>query len=73
MCGEDFAFVERVNMIMRFTPTCVGKTLQSTHPAEWRRFTPTCVGKTNSFSAIAVELWVHPHVCGEDHNKLSAG
>ena len=80
-------FSSDVVIVLRFTPTCVGKTTVSpfsdpvfvgSPPRVWGRlyssvclaiqirFTPTCVGKTWFDHSIIPWAKVHPHVCGED-------
>ena len=50
--------------VLRFTPTCVGKSSRAVKSAAAVRFTPTCVGKSRRSSAL-LDRTVHPHVCGE--------
>ena len=33
--------------------------------------TPTCVGKTSASVKVSISTWKHPHVRGEDFNKLA--
>ena len=46
--GKRILFILTSRDVVRFTPTCVGKTkLSVNEKSEEQRFTPTCVGKTN--------------------------
>ena len=56
----------------RFTPTCVGKSSSSRHSRDRRRFTPTCVGKSSRRCQSTVADSVHPHVCGEIRQCVTA-
>jgi len=58
------------NTPLRFIPTCVGNV--GTGVAVRRRFIPTCVGNVSGTTASTPRSAVHPHVCGERHNRLPA-
>ena len=58
------------NRLVRYTPTCVGKTPHEPGSQARVRYTPTCVGKTALTTGKLPTPTVHPHMRGENGPRL---
>ena len=68
--GEDGSDAEGLPSYEETPPRAWGRLRRSTNPKENTRNTPTCVGKT---AVLALDVLVgqkHPHVRGEDTERL---
>ncbi len=67
VCGENQPQVPQDTSLVRYTPTCVGKTAALAPSASAKIGTPPRVwGKLTGILILNAHKEVHPHVCGEN-------
>ena len=69
--GEDLFSLASLRSSAETPPRAWGRRGRSEAECKHLRNTPTCVGKTSLTSAHRGTMGKHPHVRGEDFNKLS--
>ena len=71
VCGEDGAVPVVVVVVVETPPRVWGRLIKREELQHELRNTPTCVGKTFMILGRDCGLGKHPHVCGEDPERLS--
>ena len=67
MRGEDLKHSPCKTASIETPPHAWGRLNGNTYASTCIRNTPTCVGKTDTRSMLALWLWKHPHMRGEDY------
>ena len=69
VCGEHYVFLRFCVDFAGSSPRVWGTLTAWPSMPSLSRFIPTCVGNTNGEALWFVCSSVHPHVCGEHHNR----